>query len=318
MLDVQSAELTVKETILFSAQLRLDAMNPVYEKPGGLDDHIDSIMEILELKTEAEILVGNEEDGGLTFEQKKRLSIAVELAASPSIIFLDEPTSGLDARTAFIVMRALRKLCDTGRTVVATIHQPSSTVFDMFDDLLLLRKGGETVFFGDLGACSRNLVGYFEALGATPMNRGENPATWMLNVLGEKVMVDVEKGEKNKIFDFAKAWIDSSNYADLRRRLAEATESQDGDKKIKYETEFAVNWLRRDNLVRHDTATFYGVHAYSSKGFSCIADGTPSCNHILEKHCIQLVANGKQDSNSFILSQYFIHHHCFHSIQNLS
>jgi ABC-type multidrug transport system ATPase subunit len=249
MLDVQSAELTVRETILFSAQLRLDATNPVYDKPGGLDEHIDSIIKLLELTTEADILVGNEEDGGLTFEQKKRLSIAVELAASPSIVFLDEPTSGLDARAALLVMKALRKMCDTGRTVVATIHQPSSAVFNMFDDLLLLKKGGEVVFFGDLGSCSCNLVAYFEALGATHINKGENPATWMLNVLGEKIMVKGEKGE-NEALDFAKAWNDSSNYSDLRRRLAEAFDSQDESLEIKYETEFAVNWLRRDNLVR--------------------------------------------------------------------
>ena len=94
----------------------------------------------------------------MTFEQKKRLSIAVELAASPSVIFLDEPTSGLDARAALLVMNALRKICDTGRTVVATIHQPSSAVFDMFDDLLLLKKGGKVVYFGELGLCSCNLV----------------------------------------------------------------------------------------------------------------------------------------------------------------
>ena len=125
----------------------------------------------------------------MTFEQKKRLSIAVELAASPSVIFLDEPTSGLDARAALLVMNALRKICDTGRTVVATIHQPSSAVFDMFDDLLLLKKGGKVVYFGELGLCSCNLVTYFEGLGSSRMNRGENPATWMLNVLGEKIMV---------------------------------------------------------------------------------------------------------------------------------
>lgn len=92
--DVQSAELTVRETIQFSAQLRLEKSNPVYETPGGLNQHVDFIIKALELTRESEVLVGNEEDGGLTFEQKKRLSIAVELAASPSIVFL---VSVLDA-----------------------------------------------------------------------------------------------------------------------------------------------------------------------------------------------------------------------------
>lgn len=92
--DVQSAQLTVRETIRFSAQLRLEKSNPVYNTPNGLEDHIDSIIRTLELTREADSLIGSEEGGGLTFEQKKRLSIAVEVAASPSIIFLDEPTSG--------------------------------------------------------------------------------------------------------------------------------------------------------------------------------------------------------------------------------
>jgi ABC-type multidrug transport system ATPase subunit len=291
MSDVQSAELTVRETIIFSAQLRLDAKNPIYDEPGGLDEHVDSIIRVLELTHEADILVGNEEDGGLTFEQKKRLSIAVELAASPSIVFLDEPTSGLDARAALLVMKALKKMCDTGRTVVATIHQPSSAVFDMFDDLLLLKKGGEVVFFGDLGACSCNLVAYFEALGATHMNKGENPATWMLNVLGEKIMIDGVTSE-NEALDFAKAWNDSSNYLDLRRRLAKATESQDESLEIKYETEFAVNWFRRDNVVRYDgrhCECFCGILINCS---FCISDGTPPCNNLLEKPCLQLIENG--------------------------
>lgn len=88
--DVQSAELTVRETIRFSALLRLEKSNPVYQTPDGLTEHIEFIIKTLELTNEADILVGSEEEGGLTFEQKKRLSIAVELAASPSIVFLDE------------------------------------------------------------------------------------------------------------------------------------------------------------------------------------------------------------------------------------
>eukprot|EP00581_Thalassiosira_minuscula_P015180 CAMPEP_0183715372 /NCGR_PEP_ID=MMETSP0737-20130205/9619_1 /TAXON_ID=385413 /ORGANISM="Thalassiosira miniscula, Strain CCMP1093" /LENGTH=1519 /DNA_ID=CAMNT_0025944463 /DNA_START=22 /DNA_END=4581 /DNA_ORIENTATION=- len=254
--DVQSAELTVRETIRFSAQLRLQKSDPVYNTPNGLEQHINFIIDVLELTREADSLVGNEEEGGLTFEQKKRLSIAVEVAASPSIIFLDEPTSGLDARAALLVMNAMKKLCDSGRTVVATIHQPSSAVFDMFDDLMLLKKGGEVVFFGDLGVCSANLVAYFEELGATRMNKGENPATWMLNVLGQKIM---SKGNDTdgEPLNFAEAWKDSSNYVDLQRRLSEAAESKDENLEIKFDTQFAVPWYTRDNLMAKRLSTIY-------------------------------------------------------------
>ena len=76
---------------------------------------------------------------GLSVEQRKRLTIAVELVANPSIIFMDEPTSGLDARAAAIVMRAVRNIVNTGRTIVCTIHQPSIDIFESFDELLLLK-----------------------------------------------------------------------------------------------------------------------------------------------------------------------------------
>ena len=92
--DVQSAELTVRETICFSAELRLDKSHPARQTTGGLDQHVNEMIAMFELQKQADTVVGNEEEGGLTFEQKKRLSIAVELAASPSILFLDEPTSG--------------------------------------------------------------------------------------------------------------------------------------------------------------------------------------------------------------------------------
>ena len=100
--------------------------------------HVNRVIDMLELTNEADMLVGSTDEGGLTFEQKKRLSIAAELAASPSILFLDEPTSGLDARAALLVMSALRRIANTGRTIVATIHQPSSTIFDMFGKYTLV------------------------------------------------------------------------------------------------------------------------------------------------------------------------------------
>lgn len=72
---------------------------------------------------------------GLTTEQRKRLTIAVELVSNPSIIFMDEPTTGLDARAAAIVMRAVKNIAETGRTVVCTIHQPGIDIFEAFDEV---------------------------------------------------------------------------------------------------------------------------------------------------------------------------------------
>jgi ABC-type multidrug transport system ATPase subunit len=99
---------------------------------------VEDVMELIELNPIKDALVGLPGINGLSTEQRKRLTIAVELVANPSILFMDEPTSGLDARAAAIVMRTVRNTVDTGRTVVCTIHQPSIDIFEAFDEVLQL------------------------------------------------------------------------------------------------------------------------------------------------------------------------------------
>lgn len=103
-------------------------------------------MELVELNGLKDAIVGLPGVNGLSTEQRKRLTIAVELVANPSIIFMDEPTSGLDARAAAIVMRTVRNTVNTGRTVVCTIHQPSIDIFEAFDEVMPLQLV-ETLFF---------------------------------------------------------------------------------------------------------------------------------------------------------------------------
>ena len=95
----------------------------------------EEVMDLVELNSVRDAIVGLPGVDGLSTEQRKRLTIAVELVANPSIIFMDEPTSGLDARAAAIVMRTVRNTVDTGRTVVCTIHQPSIDIFEAFDEV---------------------------------------------------------------------------------------------------------------------------------------------------------------------------------------
>jgi len=97
---------------------------------------VEEVMALVELDVLSNALVGLPGVSGLSTEQRKRLTIAVELVANPSIIFMDEPTSGLDARAAAIVMRTVRNTVNTGRTVVCTIHQPSIDIFESFDEVL--------------------------------------------------------------------------------------------------------------------------------------------------------------------------------------
>ena len=119
-------------------------------------------MELVELDNLKDGIVGLPGVSGLSTERRKRLTIAVELVANPSIIFMDEPTSGLDARAAAIVMRAVRNTVDTGRTVVCTIHQPSIDIFESFDELLLIKRGGQVIYAGPLGRNSQKIIEFFE------------------------------------------------------------------------------------------------------------------------------------------------------------
>lgn len=101
---------------------------------------VSEVMDLVELDKVKDSIVGIPGVSGLSTQQRKRLTIAVELVANPSIIFMDEPTSGLDARAAAIVMRAVRNTVDTGRTVVCTIHQPSIHILEAFDEVINLLK----------------------------------------------------------------------------------------------------------------------------------------------------------------------------------
>ncbi|EGZ11558.1 pleiotropic drug resistance protein ABC superfamily [Phytophthora sojae] len=178
-MDIHSDSATVREALIFSAMLRQDANISTAQKM----ESVEECIELLELGPIADKIIR-----GSSTEQMKRVTIGVELAAQPSIIFMDEPTSGLDARSAKLIMNGVRKIADSGRTIVCTIHQPSTEVFNLFDSLLLLRRGGRMVFFGELGEDSKNLISYFEAFpGVNPIKPGYNPATWMLECIGAGV-----------------------------------------------------------------------------------------------------------------------------------
>ncbi|KAG2674838.1 hypothetical protein I3760_13G155700 [Carya illinoinensis] len=142
--DVMLGTLTVKETITYSAHLRL---------PTKLTkEEVNSIVEgtIMEMGLQdcADRMIGNWHLRGISGGEKKRLSIALEILTRPRLLFLDEPTSGLDSASAFFVVQTLRTIARDGRTVISSIHQPSSEVFALFDDLFLLSTG-ETVYFGE-------------------------------------------------------------------------------------------------------------------------------------------------------------------------
>nr|XP_023897861.1 ABC transporter G family member 34-like [Quercus suber] len=231
--DIHSPNVTVYESILYSAWLRLSAdINTNKRKM-----FVDEVMELVELTPIRDAIVGLPGVNGLSTEQRKRLTIAVELVANPSIIFMDEPTSGLDARAAAIVMRTVRNTVDTGRTVVCTIHQPSIDIFEAFDELLLMKRGGQVSYAGPLGRNSHKLIEYFEAIpGITKIRDGYNPAAWMLEVTAPTV-------ESNLQVDFADIFANSSLYQRNQELIKELSTPVPGSNDLHFPTKFSQSFI---------------------------------------------------------------------------
>ncbi|CAN1747659.1 ABC transporter G family member 39 [Linum perenne] len=176
--DIHSPRITVYESLLHSAWLRLSKD------------------------------VSKQDRQGLSTEQRKRLTIAVELVANPSIIFMDEPTSGLDARAAAIVMRTVRNTVDTGRTVVCTIHQPSIDIFESFDE------------------------------GVPKIQEGTNPATWMLDISSAAV-------ESQLNVDFAEIYSHSELYKRNQELIKELSTPTPGSRDLHFPTQYAQDFLNQ-------------------------------------------------------------------------
>ncbi|CAL0326752.1 unnamed protein product [Lupinus luteus] len=234
--DIHSPHVTVYESLLFSAWLRLPSDVTTQTRKM----FVEEVMELLELNPIRDSLVGLPVTNGLSTEQRKRLTIAVELVANPSIIFMDEPTSGLDARAAAIVMRTVRNTVDTGRTVVCTIHQPSIDIFESFNELILMKIGGQITYAGPLGHHSHKLVEYFEAIGGVPkITDGYNPATWMLEISSPSMEAQLD-------VDFAVIYANSILYGRNQELIKElstpAQNSEDLFFSTKYSRSFYVQW----------------------------------------------------------------------------
>ncbi|KAG9198614.1 hypothetical protein G6514_009790 [Epicoccum nigrum] len=195
-MDVHESLATVREALEFSALLRQSRETSQEEKLR----YVDTIIDLLQLQDIQHTLVGSP-GAGLSVEQRKRLTIGVELVAKPSIlIFLDEPTSGLDGQAAYNTISFLRKLAAAGQAILVTIHQPSAQLFSQFDTLLLLAKGGKTVYFGDIGDNANTVKGYFESHGA-PCPPDANPA---------EHMIEVVSGSLSAGKDWTQIWLDST------------------------------------------------------------------------------------------------------------
>ncbi|KDQ63067.1 hypothetical protein JAAARDRAFT_119769 [Jaapia argillacea MUCL 33604] len=205
-LDVHEGTATVREAMRFSAYLRQPASVPREEK----DAYVEEMIELLELQDLADALVFS-----LNVEARKRLTIGVELASKPELLlFLDEPTSGLDGQSAWNLVRFLRRLAESGQSILCTIHQPSSLLFESFDRLLLLESGGETVYFGEIGQDAAVVRDYYARHGAVcPPN--VNMAEYMLEAIGAGVTPRI--GDR----DWADIWKESPECKRVQQEIEE-------------------------------------------------------------------------------------------------
>lgn len=238
-MDVHESLATVREALEFSALLRQSRETPREEKLR----YVDTIIELLQLEELQHTLIGTP-GAGLTVEQRKRLTIGVELVAKPSIlIFLDEPTSGLDGQAAYNTVCFLRKLADVGQAILVTIHQPSAQLFEQFDTLLLLAKGGKTVYFGEIGDNADTVKEYLASHGA-PCPPESNPA---------EHMIEVVSGHLSAGKDWAKIWSESPQHDKLTREIdtlvAEAAAKPPGT--VDDGHEFAAPMWEQVKIVTH-------------------------------------------------------------------
>ncbi|XP_043701566.1 pleiotropic drug resistance protein 3-like isoform X1 [Telopea speciosissima] len=229
--DIHSPQITVQESVIYSAWLRLSPQIDANAKA----EFVNEVLETIELDGIKDSLVGIPGVNGLSTEQRKRLTIAVELVANPSIIFLDEPTSGLDARAAAIVIRAVKNVVDTGRTIVCTIHQPSIDIFETFDELILMKTGGRIIYAGPLGQRSSKVIEYFESISGVPKIKDNyNPATWMLEVTSTSAETEVG-------VDFAQLYKESSLYEDNNELVKKLSTPPPASKDLHFPTRYPQN-----------------------------------------------------------------------------
>ncbi|KAG4215802.1 hypothetical protein ERO13_A01G199700v2 [Gossypium hirsutum] len=170
--DVLFPHLTVKETLMYAARLRLPKVLTRQQKEKRA---VDVIYE-LGLERCQDTMIGGSFVRGVSGGERKRVCIGNEIIINPSLLFLDEPTSGLDSTTALRTIQTLQDIAEVGKTVITTIHQPSSRLFHKFDKLILLGKGSLLYF----GKASEAIV-YFSSIGCSPLI-AMNPAEFLLDL----------------------------------------------------------------------------------------------------------------------------------------
>nr|XP_043621753.1 ABC transporter G family member 1-like isoform X2 [Erigeron canadensis] len=183
--DTLMTTLTVRESVYYSAQLQL----PDFMSKADKKERAESTIREMGLQDSMDTRIGGWGAKGLSGGQKRRVSICIEILTRPNLLFLDEPTSGLDSAASYYVMSRIAKLDQhEGRTIIASIHQPCSEVFELFHNLCLL-SSGRTIYFGPTRSANE-----FFAINGFPCPSFQNPSDHFLRTINKDFDEDIEQG----------------------------------------------------------------------------------------------------------------------------
>ncbi|KAI4160043.1 MAG: hypothetical protein LQ342_006079 [Letrouitia transgressa] len=255
--DALIGSLTVRETLDFAARLSLPGTVSKRERLR----RVDELLSAFGLQEQAHVIVGTPIRRGISGGQKRRLGIASQLITGPKVLFLDEPTSGLDSKASFEVVRYLKNVTRTHKLlVVASIHQPSTSTFELFDKLLLL-SSGLTCYFGSVGS----IKNYMVARGS-PLPLYINPAEFLLDLTSTDFSQHDESA-KNDTQKFIKDWQTSASAEALRAAIASLPALKEGEIALPESTgrtsffNLVLTLLHRSFIKSYRDIVAYGIRS---------------------------------------------------------
>ncbi|KAL2830129.1 P-loop containing nucleoside triphosphate hydrolase protein [Aspergillus pseudoustus] len=212
--DALIGSLTVQETLKFAADLSLPGFVTKSERAG----RVKTLLEAFGIQNQASTLVGTPIRKGISGGQKRRVSVASQLITCPKILFLDEPTSGLDSTASYEVISYVKKLARANKLIIiASIHQPSTATFQLFDKLLLL-SGGKACYFGPV----REVPPYFNSVGY-PVPPQTNPAEFILDMVSSDFVGD-KPSAQDDVAKIQSAWAQSPESSGVAQQSVELAE----------------------------------------------------------------------------------------------
>ncbi|KAL6847372.1 hypothetical protein ACP4OV_023225 [Aristida adscensionis] len=272
-LDAHQPYLTIRESLQFSASLRLP--NCINKTRRHI--HVELVLDQLGLQYYANHLVGSLRDGtGKTFEVAKKLTIAVELAANPSILFLEEPLSGLDSSGASVILSILSLLPVSGQSVIATVSNPNTRALSYFHQVIILTQEGRQAYFGPVGLNCHEILGYFTAIPRVPQyNETQNPISFVMGAIGLGI-----PRRRRAVTDFGKEF-KSCHLCEMAKKTVTPTVKNKklGKEKdssmINENYKYPVSLIRQLGLVLLRTQRFLwrNVHYTYSRFTGCVLIG---------------------------------------------